>query len=182
MEIPVYHTHGRREFVKRCVSGWSICKRTKMRTVTGGQNTFRIIVPDTDIKLWVCTDWKGSIADTDWKGYRSGEEAVLKTGNRYFFTAGTDKKGVSRLSRTFAERDGFTAYAVCPDNKEIQTCFAGVLYEYAMEMVINWGSELKTGKLHLTKLGDGSLSNLKGIKFTFINWTSHLQICQRGKR
>lgn len=114
-----------------------------MRTVTGGQNTFRIIVPDTDIKLWVCTDWKGSIADTDWKGYRSGEEAVLKTGNRYFFTAGTDKKGVSRLSRTFAERDGFTAYAVCPDNKEIQTCFAGVLYEYAMEMVINWGSELK---------------------------------------
>ena len=59
-------------------------KRTKMRTVTGGQNTFRIIVPDTDIKLWVCTDWKGSIADTDWKGYRSGEEAVLKTGNRYF--------------------------------------------------------------------------------------------------
>lgn len=157
-------------------------KRTKMRTVTGGQNTFRIIVPDTDIKLWVCTDWKGSIADTDWKGYRSGEEAVLKTGSRYFFTAGTDKKGVSRLSKTFAERDGFTAYAVCPDNKEIQTCFAGVLYEYAIEMVINWGSELKTGKLHLTKLGDGSLSNLKGINFTFINWTSHLQICQRGKR
>ena len=140
-------------------------KRTKMRTVTGGQNTFHIIVPDTDIKLWVCTDWKGSIADTDWKAYRSGEEAVLKTGSRYFFTAGTDKKGVSRLSKTFAERDGFTAYAVCPDNKEIQTCFAGVLYEYAMEMVINWGSELKTGKLHLTKLGDGSLSNLKGIKF-----------------
>ena len=92
-------------------------KRTKMRTVTGGQNTFHIIVPDTDIKLWVCTDWKGSIADTDWKAYRSGEEAVLKTGSRYFFTAGTDKKGVSRLSKTFAERDGFTAYAVCPDNK-----------------------------------------------------------------
>lgn len=153
-------------------------KRTKVQIVTGGgDNSFEIKVPDkSGVTLWVCTNWNQSIKETKWKSYQPGKTAKLKPGNRFFFTANLNVSGNTNIPVTDAKQDGFTAYAVKPDNKDIQMCFAGALYQYTLKISIDWGESLIEGKFTIKKEpanaeavslpADTDYYNMAGIRYT----------------
>ncbi len=101
----------------------------------------------------------------------------MKPGNRFFFTANLNVSGNTNIPVTDAKQDGFTAYAVKPDNKDIQMCFAGALYQYTLKISIDWGESLIEGKFTIKKKkpanaeavslpADTDYYNMAGIRYT----------------
>jgi hypothetical protein len=154
-------------------------KRTDVLTVSGGSggNSFKISVPGSSTAtLWVCTNWEGKVSDSTWKSYKGGKEVTLSVGTKFLFTAPKTSSGTTKISKTYAEKDGFTSYAVVPDNSNIQTCFAGALYEYTLAMTVDWGEASADGKFTIKKSseneeavsspGHTNYYNMAGIRYT----------------
>ena len=153
-------------------------KRTTVIRVTGGdKNHFSVKVPSGQgVTLWICETWNGAVKDSKWSSCAGGSTVQLKAGDRFLLTADIQTSGNSKITRTAAEKDGFTAYAVVPDNKKIQSCFAGVLYEYTFAMSVDWGKSLTDGSFTVEKNpvnpaavclpSDESYYNMAGIRYT----------------
>lgn len=154
-------------------------KRTEVLTVSGGTggNTFSITVPSgSGVTLWICTSWNTKVSNSTWRSYGAGKTATLSVGTKFLFTAATSKAGSVSFSRSTASKDGFTSYAVVPDNRNIQVCFGGALYAYTLDISIDWGKSAKNGKFTVRKSstntnatstpGFSGYYNMAGITYT----------------
>ena len=76
------------------------------------------------------------------------------------FVAKKTYAGTSSINAT-ASKDGFVAYWAVPDNSSIQNLFGAELYEYALDIDIDWEKEEQpsTGRFELTKEPAGGTDN-----------------------
>lgn len=118
----------------------------------GTENGFSVKVPSGQgVTFWICVTWNDTVKDSKWKACTGGSTVRLKAGDRFLFTADIQTSGNTKIAKTAAEKYGFTTYAVVPDNKKIQSCFAGVLYEYTFAMTVDWGKSLTDGSFTVEK-------------------------------
>ena len=153
-------------------------KRTEVIRVSGGtENGFSVKVPSGQgVTFWICVTWNDTVKDSKWKACTGGSTVRLKAGDRFLFTADIQTSGNTKIAKTAAEKYGFTTYAVVPDNKKIQSCFAGVLYEYTFAMTVDWGKSLTDGSFTVEKNpvnpaavrlpSDEPYYNMAGIRYT----------------
>lgn len=149
-------------------------RRTNIYKVQTGANSYTFKVP-TSVTCYTTEDavqTKG-IAKCTWASHAAGSSVTLTGGTYFMFVAKKTYAGTSSINAT-ASKDGFVAYWAVPDNSSIQNLFGAELYEYALDIDIDWEKEEQpsTGRFELTKEpADGTdnwnykVYNMAGIRY-----------------
>lgn len=149
-------------------------RRTNIYKVQTGANSYIFKVP-TSVTCYTTEDavqTKG-IAKCTWASHAAGSSVTLTGGTYFMFVAKKTYAGTSSINAT-ASKDGFVAYWAVPDNSSIQNLFGAELYEYALDIDIDWEKEEQpsTGRFELTKEpADGTdnwnykVYNMAGIRY-----------------
>lgn len=149
-------------------------RRTNIYKVQTGANSYTFKVP-TSVTCYTTEDavqTKG-IAKCTWASHAAGSFVTLTGGTYFMFVAKKTYAGTSSINAT-ASKDGFVAYWAVPDNSSIQNLFGAELYEYALDIDIDWEKEEQpsTGRFELTKEpADGTdnwnykVYNMAGIRY-----------------
>lgn len=136
-------------------------RRTNIYKVQTGANSYTFKVP-TSVTCYTTEDavqTKG-IAKCTWASHAAGSSVTLTGGTYFMFVAKKTYAGTSSINAT-ASKDGFVAYWAVPDNSSIQNLFGAELYEYALDIDIDWEKEEQpsTGRFELTKEPAGGTDN-----------------------
>lgn len=136
-------------------------RRTNIYKVQTGANSYTFKVP-TSVTCYTTEDavqTKG-IAKCTWASHAAGSSVTLTGGTYFMFVAQKTYAGTSSINAT-ASKDGFVAYWAVPDNSSIQNLFGAELYEYALDIDIDWEKEEQpsTGRFELTKEPAGGTDN-----------------------
>lgn len=136
-------------------------RRTNIYKVQTGANSYIFKVP-TSVTCYTTEDavqTKG-IAKCTWASHAAGSSVTLTGGTYFMFVAKKTYAGTSSINAT-ASKDGFVAYWAVPDNSSIQNLFGAELYEYALDIDIDWEKEEQpsTGRFELTKEPAGGTDN-----------------------
>lgn len=149
-------------------------RRTNIYKVQTGANSYTFKVP-TSVTCYTTEDavqTKG-IAKCTWASHAAGSSVTFTGGTYFMFVAKKTYAGTSSINAT-ASKDGFVAYWAVPDNSSIQNLFGAELYEYALDIDIDWEKEEQpsTGRFELTKEpADGTdnwnykVYNMAGIRY-----------------
>lgn len=136
-------------------------RRTNIYKVQTGANSYTFKVP-TSVTCYTTEDavqTKG-IAKCTWASHAAGSSVTLTGGTYFMFVAKKTYAGTSSINAT-ASKDGFVAYWAVPDNSSIQNLFGAELYEYTLDIDIDWEKEEQpsTGRFELTKEPAGGTDN-----------------------
>ena len=149
-------------------------RRTNIYKVQTGANSYTFKVP-TSVTCYTTTSAAetAGIAGCTWASHAAGSSVTLTGGTYFMFVAKKTYAGTSSINAT-ASKDGFVAYWAVPDNSSIQNLFGAELYEYALDIDIDWEKEEQpsTGRFELTKEpADGTdnwnykVYNMAGIRY-----------------
>lgn len=149
-------------------------RRTNIYKVQIGANSYTFKVP-TSVTCYTTTSAAetAGIAGCTWASHAAGSSVTLTGGTYFMFVAKKTYAGTSSINAT-ASKDGFVAYWAVPDNSSIQNLFGAELYEYALDIDIDWEKEEQpsTGRFELTKEpADGTdnwnykVYNMAGIRY-----------------
>ena len=136
-------------------------RRTNIYKVQTGANSYTFKVP-TSVTCYTTTSAAetAGIAGCTWASHAAGSSVTLTGGTYFMFVAKKTYAGTSSINAT-ASKDGFVAYWAVPDNSSIQNLFGAELYEYALDIDIDWEKEEQpsTGRFELTKEPAGGTDN-----------------------
>ena len=149
-------------------------RRTNIYKVQTGANSYTFKVP-TSVTCYTTTSAAetAGIAGCTWASHAAGSSVTFTGGTYFMFVAKKTYAGTSSINAT-ASKDGFVAYWAVPDNSSIQNLFGAELYEYALDIDIDWEKEEQpsTGRFELTKEpADGTdnwnykVYNMAGIRY-----------------
>ena len=136
-------------------------RRTNIYKVQTGANSYTFKVP-TSVTCYTTTSAAetAGIAGCTWASHAAGSSVTFTGGTYFMFVAKKTYAGTSSINAT-ASKDGFVAYWAVPDNSSIQNLFGAELYEYALDIDIDWEKEEQpsTGRFELTKEPAGGTDN-----------------------